>query len=85
MEPFFFQHAAPPVGMYVSHYNFVPHHPHHPPIAYGGPLHPLQAAQPLPMYQFPYPPPTPQAAPAAAFTTVPTSYATLPPPQQVRG
>ncbi|CAH1101597.1 unnamed protein product [Psylliodes chrysocephalus] len=77
-----YTHAAPPVGMYVSHYNFVPHHPHHPPIAYGGPLHPLQAAQPLPMYQFPYPPPTPQAAPAAAFTTVPTSYATLPPPQQ---
>lgn len=78
-----YTHAAPPVGMYVSHYNFVPH-PHHPPIAYGGPLHPLQAPPPthVQMYQFPYPPPAPQQAPPTAFTPVPTSYATLPPPQQ---
>ncbi|XP_028131047.1 zinc finger SWIM domain-containing protein 8 homolog isoform X1 [Diabrotica virgifera virgifera] len=78
-----YTHAAPPVGMYVSHYNFVPHHP---PIAYGGPLHPLHPQAPPPthvqMYQFPYPPPAPQPAPAAAFTPVPTSYATIPPPQQ---
>lgn len=70
--------------MYVSHYNFVPH-PHHPQIPYGGPIHPLHQPPPpthVQMYQFPYPPP-PAQPPPAPFTPVPTSYANLPPPQQV--
>ncbi|KAJ8948389.1 hypothetical protein NQ314_008429 [Rhamnusium bicolor] len=78
-----YTHAAPPVGMYVSHYNFVPH-PHHPQMGYGGPLHPLHQAPPpghVQMYQFPYPPPPPQAA-APQFNPVPTSYSNMPPPQQ---
>nr|XP_023026588.1 zinc finger SWIM domain-containing protein 8-like [Leptinotarsa decemlineata] len=80
-----FQHAAPPVGMYVGHYNYVHHpHPHQPQISYGGPLHPLHQAPPpghVQMYQFPYPPPPPQGT-APPFQPVPTSYANLPPPQQ---
>lgn len=78
------QHAPPTVGMYMSHYNFVPH-PHHPQMAYGTPIHALHQAPPpqhVPMYQFPYPPPAPQP-PAPAFNTAPTSYTNLPPPQPV--
>ncbi|XP_074025698.1 zinc finger SWIM domain-containing dorado [Leptinotarsa decemlineata] len=80
-----YTHAAPPVGMYVGHYNYVHHpHPHQPQISYGGPLHPLHQAPPpghVQMYQFPYPPPPPQGT-APPFQPVPTSYANLPPPQQ---
>ncbi|XP_060523765.1 zinc finger SWIM domain-containing protein 8 homolog [Cylas formicarius] len=82
-----YPHAAPPVGMYVSHYNFLPH-PHQ--ISYGGPIHPLHPAaaaaavtsappQHVQMYPFPYPPPPPQGAPPP-FNQVPTSYPNIPPP-----
>ncbi|CAG9823361.1 unnamed protein product, partial [Phaedon cochleariae] len=77
-----YTHPAPPVGMYVGHYNFLPH-VHHPQITYGGPIHPLHQPPPPPppahvqMYPFPYPPP--QAA-APPFPPIPTSYAGLPPP-----
>ncbi|KAJ8939595.1 hypothetical protein NQ318_010602 [Aromia moschata] len=78
-----YTHAAPPVGMYVSHYNFVPH-PHHPQMGYGGPLHP------------PPPGPSPRdtcrciSSPTRLlplrlrpqFNPVPTSYSNIPPPQQ---
>ncbi|XP_076268553.1 zinc finger SWIM domain-containing dorado isoform X5 [Rhynchophorus ferrugineus] len=81
-----YPHGTPPVGMYVSHYNFVPAHPNGAPIGYAGPLQPLPAAAQHVhvQYQFPYPPPPPpgaQALPQFPPPNVgPATYAGLPPP-----
>ncbi|XP_066258145.1 zinc finger SWIM domain-containing protein 8 homolog isoform X3 [Euwallacea similis] len=81
-----YQHGAPPVGMYVSHYNFVPAHSAGAPVGYAaGPLQPIAAATPHVhvQYQFPYPPPPPpgaQQVPPFPPPLAPPTYATLPPP-----
>ncbi|XP_030746209.1 zinc finger SWIM domain-containing protein 8 isoform X2 [Sitophilus oryzae] len=81
-----YPHATPPVGMYVSHYNFVPAHPTGAPIGYAGPLQPIPTATQHVhvQYQFPYPPPPPPGAQALPPFPPPNvgqaTYAGLPPP-----
>ncbi|CAG9765145.1 unnamed protein product [Ceutorhynchus assimilis] len=80
-----YQHGTPPVGMYVSHYNFVPAHPSAGSVGYAGPLQPIAAtAQHVHVqYQFPYPPPPPpgaQTLPPFPPPMAPQAYASLPPP-----
>lgn len=78
-----YPHVAPPVGMYVSHYNFVPSGA---PIGFTGPLQPIAAtAQHVHVqYQFPYPPPPPPGAQTLPPFPPPNvgqpTYAGLPPP-----
>ncbi|XP_050312760.1 zinc finger SWIM domain-containing protein 8 homolog [Anthonomus grandis grandis] len=79
-----YQHGAPPVGMYLSHYNFLPAHPTGTPMGYAGPIPSLApAAQHVHVqYQFPYPPPQPGNQPMPPFPPplAAPAYAALPPP-----